>query len=67
MKSFPPILNKVIEGFTRFPGIGNKTAHRLGLHVLKSTNSDIEEFSQQEIGLKIATIYEFKNSELQLA
>ena len=52
MKSLPPTLNKVIEAFTRFPGIGNKTAHRLGLHALKSTNSDIEEFAQALLDLK---------------
>lgn len=52
MKSLPPTLNKVIEAFTLFPGIGTKTAHRLGLHVLKSTNSAIEEFSQALLDLK---------------
>ena len=52
MKSLPPTLNKVIDSFTRFPGIGKKTAHRLGLHVLKSTNHDIEEFAQALLDLK---------------
>ena len=52
MKSLPPTLNKVIEAFSRFPGIGNKTAHRLGLHALKSTDSDIEEFAQALLDLK---------------
>jgi len=52
LKSLPPTLNKVIEAFTRFPGIGNKTAHRLGLHALKSTDSDIEEFAHALLDLK---------------
>jgi recombination protein RecR len=52
LKSLPPTLNKVIEAFTRFPGIGNKTAHRLGLHVLKSNNQAIEEFAQALLDLK---------------
>ena len=52
MKSLPPTLNKVIEAFTRFPGIGNKTAHRLGLHALKSTDSDIAEFAHALLDLK---------------
>ena len=52
MKSLPPTLNKVIEAFTRFPGIGNKTAHRLGLHALQSTDSDIEEFAHALLDLK---------------
>ena len=52
MNSLPPTLNKVIEAFTRFPGIGNKTAHRLGLHALKSNDSDIEEFAHALLDLK---------------
>ena len=52
MKGLPPTLNKVIEAFTRFPGIGNKTAHRLGLHVLKSTENDIETFAHALLNLK---------------
>ena len=52
MKSLPPTLNKVIEAFSRFPGIGNKTAHRLGLHALKSTDSEIKEFAQALLDLK---------------
>jgi len=52
LKSLPPTLNKVIEAFTRFPGIGNKTAHRLGLHVLKSTDNDINNFAQALLDLK---------------
>ena len=52
MKSLPPTLTKVIEAFTRFPGIGHKTAHRLGLHALKSTVSDIEIFAHALMDLK---------------
>ena len=52
MKSLPPTLTKVIEAFTRFPGIGHKTAHRLGLHALKSTVSDIETFANALMDLK---------------
>ena len=52
MNGLPPTLNKVIESFTRFPGIGKKTAHRLGMHVLKSHNSEIEEFAQALLDVK---------------
>ena len=52
MKGLPPSLNKVIDSFTRFPGIGKKTAHRLGLHVLKSNNNEIEEFAQALLDVK---------------
>ena len=52
MNGLPPTLNKVIESFTRFPGIGKKTAHRLGLHVLKSHSDEIEEFAQALLDVK---------------
>jgi recombination protein RecR len=52
MNGLPPSLNKVIESFTRFPGIGKKTAHRLGLHVLKSHSNEIEEFAQALLDVK---------------
>ena len=52
MNSLPPILNKVIESFKKFPGIGGKTAHRLGLHALKSNAKEIEEFAQSLLDLK---------------
>ena len=52
MNGLPPTLNKVIESFTRFPGIGEKTAHRLGLHVLKSHSNEIEAFAQALLDVK---------------
>ena len=52
MNSLPPILNKVIESFTKFPGIGGKTAHRLGLYILKTNKQDIEEFAHALLDLK---------------
>ena len=52
MNGLPRTLNKLIESFTRFPGIGKKTAHRLGLHVLKSHSNEIEEFAQALLDVK---------------
>ena len=52
MNGLPPTLNKVIDSFTRFPGIGKKTAYRLGLHVLKSHSNEIEEFAQALLDVK---------------
>ena len=60
MNGLPPTLNKVIESFTRFPGIGKKTAHRLGLHVLNSHNTEIEELAQALLDVK-STINTCKN------
>ena len=42
MNGLPPTLEQVISAFAKFPGIGKKTAHRLGLHVLKSHSKEIE-------------------------
>ena len=52
MNGLPHTLNKVIESFSRFPGIGKKTAHRLGLHILKSHSNEIEEFAQALLDVK---------------
>ncbi len=52
MKGLPATLVKVIESFTKFPGIGKKTAHRLGLHVLKSNSVEIEAFAQALLDVK---------------
>ena len=52
MNGLPPTLIKVIESFSKFPGIGKKTAHRLGLYVLKSHINEIEELAQALIDVK---------------
>ena len=52
MGGLPPTLEKVIEGFSKFPGIGKKTAHRLGLHVLKTHSKDVENFAQALLNVK---------------
>ena len=52
MDGLPPTLEKVIEGFSKFPGIGKKTAHRLGLHVLKTHAKDVEDFAQALLNVK---------------
>ena len=52
MNGLPPTLAKVIESFAKFPGIGQKTAHRLGLYVLKSHSNEIEELAQALIDVK---------------
>ena len=48
----PPSLEKVIEEFSKFPGIGKKTAQRLGLHVLKSNCENILTLAQALIDVK---------------
>ena len=41
---FPDILNKTIESFKRFNGIGEKTAERLALSTLDMSLEDVEIF-----------------------
>ena len=57
MSGLPPTLTKVIESFSKFPGIGKKTAHRLGLYVLKSNSNEIEKLAQalMDVKSKIST------------
>ena len=50
MTFIPPSLEKVIEEFSKFPGIGKKTAQRLGIHVLKSNSENIMNLGLQNWG-----------------
>ena len=52
MSFIPPSLERVIEEFSKFPGIGKKTAQRLGLHVLKSRRENILTLAQALIDVK---------------
>jgi recombination protein RecR len=52
MEGFPPSLERVIDAFSRFPGIGKKTAQRLGLYVLKSDVNSMIEFSNSLVEVK---------------
>lgn len=50
---YPAIIRKIIEDFQRLPGIGEKTAERLALHlVTKSRDEDIINFSENLKKLK---------------
>ncbi len=52
MNSFPDSLNNLIDEFSRFPGIGKKTAQRMAFHVLNSTNNLADELSHAIQSLK---------------
>ena len=52
MNSFPDSLNNLIDEFSRFPGIGKKTAQRMAFYVLNSTNNLADELSQAIQSLK---------------
>ncbi len=46
------MLEKAVREFTGLPGIGNKTALRLVLHLLKQEQEDVENFGNAMIELK---------------
>ncbi|MFQ6610847.1 MAG: recombination mediator RecR [Fidelibacterota bacterium] len=52
MTGLPHTIEKVINSFSRFPGIGKKTAQRLALHVLKAEKDSIIEFARSLIDAK---------------
>ncbi len=52
MTNYPQPIEKLIESFAHLPTIGPKTAERLVFHLLKKSNKDIEEFSQNLLHVK---------------
>ena len=42
---YPVVIEKLIEEFSKLPGIGSKTAQRLTLHVLNLPKEEVEEFA----------------------
>lgn len=54
---YPEPLDKLIEQFSRFPGIGPKTAQRLAYFLLKLPRSDIVAFARSMIEAKDKLLY----------
>lgn len=52
-EKFPSrLLENAVEEFAKLPGIGRKTALRLVLHLLRSEESEVEDFSHSILQLK---------------
>ena len=49
---YPAPIAKLINSFTKLPGIGAKTAARLAFYVLDMKESDVTEFAQALIQVK---------------
>ena len=45
MDFYPVAIEKLIEEFAKLPGIGQKTAQRLALHVLNLPEDEVKEFA----------------------
>jgi len=48
----PPTVEKLIESFAKFPGIGKKTAQRMAFHVLKSDKEQAVQLAQAVMDVK---------------
>lgn len=46
------ILESAVEQFKKLPGIGNKTALRLVLHLIKQSSNDLKQFEEAISGLR---------------
>jgi len=52
LNSFPDSLNDLIDEFSRFPGIGRKTAQRMAFYVLNSNDNLANDLSHSILTLK---------------
>ncbi len=52
MNSFPESLNNLIDEFSRFPGIGKKTAQRMAFYILNSSKNHAYDLSEAVLNLK---------------
>ena len=49
---YPEPIAKLIDSFTRLPGIGSKTAGRLAFHVLRMKEEDVVDFAKALVNVK---------------
>lgn len=52
MNHYPASIRKLIKNLSRLPGIGEKTAERLAMHILRSPSREAEQLSQSIIEVK---------------
>ena len=57
MKQYPRSLNKLINEFSKLPGIGNKTAQRLAFHVISLTDREAESLAESIVNAKKSIHY----------
>lgn len=54
---YPEPIAKLIEAFSKLPGIGPKTAGRLAFHVLRMKEEDVVDFAKALIHVKRGLVY----------
>jgi recombination protein RecR len=52
MSHYPPSVLKLIKHLARLPGVGEKTAERLALHILRAPRTEAEQLSRSIIEIK---------------
>jgi recombination protein RecR len=52
MSHYPSSILRLIESFSKLPGIGEKTAERLAMHVLRAPRNEAEQLSRSIQGIK---------------
>jgi recombination protein RecR len=52
MEYYPPSLVRLIKHLSRLPGVGEKTATRLSLHILRSSQEEAKKLSQSILDVK---------------
>lgn len=52
MQYYPPSLVRLIKHLSKLPGIGEKTATRLALHILRSSEEEARKLSQSILDMK---------------
>jgi recombination protein RecR len=50
--AYPEALQRVVAGLSRLPGVGEKTAARLALHLLRAPQGEVLELAQALVDLK---------------
>ena len=54
--AYPRALERLIEEFSRFPGVGRRTAERLAFHVLRSPEDWVRAFASAAIEARVKTL-----------
>jgi recombination protein RecR len=52
MNYYPPSIRQAIQSISKLPGIGEKTAERLAMHLLRAPRIDVEQLSRSILELK---------------
>ncbi|MBW2640571.1 MAG: recombination protein RecR, partial [Deltaproteobacteria bacterium] len=52
MNYYPPSILKLIKSLSKLPGIGEKTAERLAMHILRAPRREAEQLSKRIVEAK---------------